>query len=284
MMFANQKLSEFLLLITDEEQHSKGCLEFKNATLSLSLRRVVRADNRGVGSRSVISTDSALPSSDDTSVDNWIVACKERIAAMYKELLVDNFREKLERSMLSCELLDCLGFPLRLKSEENGVVFSNIPAKERTLYQTTAAWGRVPPQSSTDVEEGECSEAVINSSVAPDFSPVTTSLVRSDALSYLHGRKKLSIIAFDCEMCVTSQGHEVTRISVISPEFSSMVVMDTLVLPPNKITDYNTEFSGITEETMKGVTTTLTDVMKVLKEIVGPETVFGSIIIFERTI
>lgn len=42
------------------------------------------------------------------------------------------------------------------------------------------------------------------------------------------------------------------------------VVYDTFVLPPNPIVDYVTKYSGISEGTLAGVTTTLADVHRVL--------------------
>ncbi|KAF7989508.1 hypothetical protein HCN44_008182 [Aphidius gifuensis] len=70
------------------------------------------------------------------------------------------------------------------------------------------------------------------------------------------------VYALDCEMCYTSHGLELTRITVIDEDCN--VVYETLVKPDNPIIDYNTRFSGITEKNMKGVTTSLRDVQAVL--------------------
>uniref|UniRef100_T1JBB2 C3H1-type domain-containing protein n=1 Tax=Strigamia maritima TaxID=126957 RepID=T1JBB2_STRMM len=70
------------------------------------------------------------------------------------------------------------------------------------------------------------------------------------------------VYALDCEMSYTVQGSELTRITVI--DWQSKPVYETLVKPDNPIVDYNTKFSGITENDMEGVTTTLRDVQAVL--------------------
>lgn len=66
------------------------------------------------------------------------------------------------------------------------------------------------------------------------------------------------VAAIDCEMCDTAQGSELTRISVLS--FEGAVLLDTLVMPPRAIVNYQTQYSGITEEMLKGVTVTLEQV------------------------
>lgn len=70
------------------------------------------------------------------------------------------------------------------------------------------------------------------------------------------GRK---VYAVDCEMCKAANNVFVlTRISVLA--WDGEVVMDELVLPDVPIVDYLTQFSGITEEMLKPVTTTLRDI------------------------
>jgi hypothetical protein len=63
------------------------------------------------------------------------------------------------------------------------------------------------------------------------------------------------IVAMDCEMCSTCIGLELARISMV--EEDGRVLMDDFALPINPVLDYNTKFSGITEEILKDVKTTV---------------------------
>ncbi|XP_051157273.1 RNA exonuclease 1 homolog isoform X2 [Leptopilina boulardi] len=79
------------------------------------------------------------------------------------------------------------------------------------------------------------------------------------------------VYALDCEMCYTTQGLELTRITVINEDCH--VVYETLVKPEHPILDYNTRFSGITEENMKDVSTTLLDVQATLLTMFSDKTI-----------
>ena len=70
------------------------------------------------------------------------------------------------------------------------------------------------------------------------------------------------VFALDCEMVNTSRGKEVARVTLLT--FHGGSCNETLVIPPATIVDYKTKYSGITETTLEGVTTTLADVQKSL--------------------
>ncbi|TFK64826.1 ribonuclease H [Pluteus cervinus] len=77
------------------------------------------------------------------------------------------------------------------------------------------------------------------------------------------------IYAIDCEMCLTEDGKELTRVCVIDFH-TSKVVYDQLVKPPKPITDYLTRWSGITEAALSPVTTTLSEVQTHILRLLSP--------------
>lgn len=80
-----------------------------------------------------------------------------------------------------------------------------------------------------------------------------------------------NIFALDCEMCYTTEGREAIKVTVVSSELKT--VYETLVLPDNPILDLNTRFSGITEEEMRDVKTTIRDVQGVLLNLFSDKTI-----------
>ena len=66
------------------------------------------------------------------------------------------------------------------------------------------------------------------------------------------------VFALDCEMCNTTKGSELTRVTVI--DYTGETCYESLVKPDAPIVDYNTRFSGITADDLVGVTTSIRDV------------------------
>ena len=79
------------------------------------------------------------------------------------------------------------------------------------------------------------------------------------------------MFSLDCEMCITEQGHELTRVCVVDSRLA--VVYHSLVKPRTKIRNYLTQYSGITEEMLAPVTTTLEDVQKALKDVLPEDAI-----------
>ena len=71
-------------------------------------------------------------------------------------------------------------------------------------------------------------------------------------------------------MCDTVNGLELTRLTVVDQ--SHTVLLDTLVKPKLPITNYRTQWSGITADSLNGVTVTLEDAQLALLRIVSRET------------
>lgn len=66
------------------------------------------------------------------------------------------------------------------------------------------------------------------------------------------------LVAIDCEMCRTTKGVELTRITLV--DANENVLIDEFVRPANEIIDYCTQYSGITQDIMDNCTNTLTDI------------------------
>lgn len=79
------------------------------------------------------------------------------------------------------------------------------------------------------------------------------------------------IYALDCEMCYTTYGLELTRVTVI--DYKMQVVYERLVKPKNPVLDYNTKFSGIKPGNLDDVKTTLADVQNDLLEMFSDKTI-----------
>lgn len=77
------------------------------------------------------------------------------------------------------------------------------------------------------------------------------------------------MFAVDCEMVETKDGLELARVSLVNEALQC--VYDTLVKPDNPILDYKTKYSGISEETLQGVPTTLSDVHRALSHLLPPQ-------------
>lgn len=77
------------------------------------------------------------------------------------------------------------------------------------------------------------------------------------------------LYAIDCEMVSTVEDKligDVARVSVVDEQ--GQCVYDTYVKPYTAVIDYRTKYSGINEELLDGVTTTLADVQQKMKQLI----------------
>ncbi|CAO1386793.1 unnamed protein product [Diamesa hyperborea] len=80
------------------------------------------------------------------------------------------------------------------------------------------------------------------------------------------------MFGLDCEMCRTVKGeNELARVSIVNEKYES--VYESLVRPDNKITDYLTQWSGITKEMMSDVTKTLKEVQNDVFNLLPPDAI-----------
>ncbi|KAM4862354.1 RNA exonuclease 1 homolog [Urocitellus parryii] len=79
------------------------------------------------------------------------------------------------------------------------------------------------------------------------------------------------VYALDCEMCYTTHGLELTRVTVVDTEMR--VVYDTFVKPNNQIVDYNTRFSGVTQDHLASCRTRLPHVQTALLSLFSADTI-----------
>ncbi|XP_071753731.2 uncharacterized protein LOC139910365 [Centroberyx gerrardi] len=79
------------------------------------------------------------------------------------------------------------------------------------------------------------------------------------------------VYSVDCEMCYTTHGLELSRVTVVNS--SLQVIYDAFVRPDNEVIDYNTRFSGVSEEDVRGTSTSIREVQQTLLSFISADTV-----------
>ena len=80
----------------------------------------------------------------------------------------------------------------------------------------------------------------------------------------------LHMVSVDCEMCDTRRGLELTRVSLTDQ--CGSIVLDMFVKPRDPITNYRSQFSGITPEIMESVQHTFEEAQLAVLRLVPQET------------
>lgn len=81
----------------------------------------------------------------------------------------------------------------------------------------------------------------------------------------------IDIIAVDCEMCDTINGIAITRLTLV--DHNCKVILDTYIQPDATITNYRTQWSGVTEENIKSVTVSIFQAQLAFMRIVSADTI-----------
>uniref|UniRef100_A0AAV2MQR4 Exonuclease domain-containing protein n=1 Tax=Knipowitschia caucasica TaxID=637954 RepID=A0AAV2MQR4_KNICA len=79
------------------------------------------------------------------------------------------------------------------------------------------------------------------------------------------------VFSLNCEMCYTIHGLELSRVTVVNS--SLQIVYDTFVRPQNEVIDYNTRFSGISQEDIVQHCHQLKEVQDTLLSFISADTV-----------
>jgi len=83
---------------------------------------------------------------------------------------------------------------------------------------------------------------------------------------YAEVNENSPMLAIDCEMCMTKAGNELTYVCVVDENLD--VLYKSYVKPYTYITNYLTEYSGISRWDLQGVTTRIEDVQDALRQII----------------
>ncbi|XP_046855353.1 uncharacterized exonuclease C637.09-like isoform X2 [Xenia sp. Carnegie-2017] len=114
-------------------------------------------------------------------------------------------------------------------------------------------------------------DLIKNHYLIPGISQDAESFVTIPLSSTTEATASSPMFAIDCEMCMTSIGKELTRISIVNS--SCKVVYDSLVKPDLPIIDYLTRYSGISKDDLCDVSTTLKDVQEMMKKLIPADAI-----------
>ncbi|XP_041105943.1 RNA exonuclease 1 homolog [Polyodon spathula] len=305
--YVNMFVEEFLKTsFTVQEAFEKALAEekavFERSTnkikyLSIAVNSLKRLKNQCSPSNS---TDSSLQSSrGHTSGGGTLQAEKTNDSAGAA------FYEQLKEYIMTDEMLKVNGFPLQHPDKPAAALFFGDVSKKSTAgslkriccrcgatYSVTSS-GKHVRKEECNYHSGKvlkkkvpggldtrysCCEGAVGTPGCQVFQlhvhdgckENLEGFVKTFSKSFL-SNGNAGVFALACQMCYTTQGLELARVTVVNP--SLQVVYDTFVKPDNEVIDYNTRFSGVTEDDLKRTNPSIRDVQAVLLNLFSAETI-----------
>jgi DNA polymerase III epsilon subunit-like protein len=173
-------------------------------------------------------------------------------------------QQSLSAYVLSLQEMEKHGYPLPLANSEQ-----LQPHQPAVPACPPAAW---PPTWSTALglvpSLEEASAALAALSEVPGLAGYVSTQPFLPGSSPTEPPPPSCTYGLDCEMCLTSKGLELARVTLVNQD-GKEALLDALVLPEAPIMDYLTRWSGITAQTMSPVTTRLCQVQAALLRLVS---------------
>ncbi|KAF7315936.1 Ribonuclease H [Mycena indigotica] len=144
--------------------------------------------------------------------------------------------------------------------------------KKRAAANSQRTRDKDPAQYTLTLEQMVENEYPIPSYMAEVFQKPDDSWIETPQetpLALLDVKPQRKVYCVDCEMCMTEDGKELTRVCLLE-YYSGVVVYDQLVKPSKPVLDYLTKWSGITAAQLSPVTTTLAQVQAHVLKLLSP--------------
>ena len=216
----------------------------------------------------------------------------------------------LEKFIMSQDNLKTYGYPIADVNEEGSVILPTDPRtlnnfksnnriccrclktftvgedgvptrKETCIYHPGRIWSertggtfiKIYSCCKNEISAGGCSSSdvhIVDGTGHPEYNKgfVKTKPSKGDNDS---PNSCPGIYALDCEMCNTTVGMELTRLTVV--DTNCKTVLEMLVKPKNTILDYNTKFSGIKDGDLDDVEDDLQSAQRKLLKLVTSKTI-----------
>lgn len=243
-------------------------------------------------------SSSLLASASSKPVGNTI---KERRSSIEPiQLTEETFYNYLQKFLLNDGQLWENGYPRKNSTDSSIIEVKDYTATDNTLRRTCCRcgkeyfmnkkgkyitkeecryhWGKLRKrrEARTVISYFSCCQAVDNAEpcsfgrlhVCNRVGPLTDYVCTSQ---WQNEETKRKIFSIDCEMCYTTQGLELTRVTVV--DFYLAQIIDLFVKPENPIVDYNTKFSGVTKENLKNVDYSLKDIQEIFMNLFDKDTI-----------
>ncbi|KAI9260821.1 hypothetical protein BY458DRAFT_491713 [Sporodiniella umbellata] len=202
----------------------------------------------------------------------WV--SRENTPEIYEKIMSSPLEKYLDKNDTVTSFMSIVGFDQYKKVNDRFMDLLEVPLskaeinKKRQVEEMERSELSIPPEKLI---------ATLEELKMEDF-PIHSTLESNSVLEYgwvetLPGNREgvRRLVALDCEMCKTVNGYAITRVALI--DRNHKILVNEFVKPSEEITDYVTHISGVSENSLEGITTSLSDIQQKLLRLIDGDVI-----------